>query len=119
MLPFEGKRILITGGTGSLGKTLIRRVFTGEMGDPARVIVFSRDEAKQHFVDVPGQRIETARHLAVPFVPDSCLRRSPPQCMSVPRRAGWRTGCISRSPSEDELGHTERTSILGLSSPPA
>jgi UDP-glucose 4-epimerase len=44
----EGKRILITGGTGSLGKALVRRLLTGEMGRPAKIIVFSRDEAKQH-----------------------------------------------------------------------
>ena len=45
---FEGKRILVTGGTGSMGKTFVRRVLTGELGTPAKVIVFSRDEAKQH-----------------------------------------------------------------------
>jgi FlaA1/EpsC-like NDP-sugar epimerase len=45
---FDGKRILITGGTGSLGKTLVRRFLTGRAGSPAKVIVFSRDEAKQH-----------------------------------------------------------------------
>ena len=45
-----GKRILITGGTGSLGKVLVRRLLSGEMGNPAKVIVFSRDEAKQHFM---------------------------------------------------------------------
>jgi FlaA1/EpsC-like NDP-sugar epimerase len=45
---FEGKRILITGGTGSLGKTLTRRILSGAHGTPERVIVFSRDEAKQH-----------------------------------------------------------------------
>ena len=28
----EGKRILVTGGTGSLGKTLVNRLLTGEMG---------------------------------------------------------------------------------------
>lgn len=44
----EGKRILITGGTGSLGKTLVRRVISGERGNPAKVIVMSRDEGKQH-----------------------------------------------------------------------
>ena len=44
----EGKRILITGGTGSLGKVLLRRVLGGELGRPSRVVVFSRDEAKQH-----------------------------------------------------------------------
>jgi FlaA1/EpsC-like NDP-sugar epimerase len=45
---FDGKRILITGGTGSLGKTLVRRFLSGSAGDPAKIIVFSRDEAKQH-----------------------------------------------------------------------
>lgn len=44
----EGKRILITGGTGSLGKTLVRRIVSGDQGQPEKVIVFSRDEGKQH-----------------------------------------------------------------------
>lgn len=55
MKPFDGKRLVITGGTGSLGKTLVRRLLTGEMGDPAKIIVFSRDEAKQHFMRVEYQ----------------------------------------------------------------
>jgi UDP-glucose 4-epimerase len=46
--PLEGKRVLITGGTGSLGKVLVRRILGGEMGRPAKVTVLSRDEAKQH-----------------------------------------------------------------------
>lgn len=44
----DGKKILVTGGTGSLGKVLVRRLLSGEMGTPKKVIVFSRDEAKQH-----------------------------------------------------------------------
>ena len=44
----EDKTILVTGGTGSMGKTFVRRVLTGEMGTPKKIIVFSRDEAKQH-----------------------------------------------------------------------
>ncbi len=44
----EGKRILVTGGTGSMGKTFVRRVLSGELGIPKKVIVFSRDEGKQH-----------------------------------------------------------------------
>ena len=48
--PFEGKCILITGGTGSLGKVLVRRLLNGHEGTPAKVIVFSRDEAKQHYM---------------------------------------------------------------------
>ena len=43
-----GKSIVVTGGTGSLGKVLIRRLLSGELGEPKRIIVFSRDEAKQH-----------------------------------------------------------------------
>ena len=45
---FEGKRILVTGGTGSMGKTFVHRVLSGEQGTPRKVIVFSRDEGKQH-----------------------------------------------------------------------
>lgn len=44
----DGKRVLVTGGTGSLGGALVRRLLTGEMGSPAKVTIFSRDEAKQH-----------------------------------------------------------------------
>lgn len=46
----EGKRVLVTGGTGSLGQTVVRRLLTGEIGRPARITVFSRDEAKQHYM---------------------------------------------------------------------
>lgn len=46
----EGKRILVTGGTGSLGQTLVKRLLTGEMGRPAQITVYSRDEAKQHYM---------------------------------------------------------------------
>lgn len=44
----ENKSVLVTGGTGSLGKVLVRRLLTGEQGTPRKIIVFSRDEAKQH-----------------------------------------------------------------------
>jgi UDP-glucose 4-epimerase len=44
----DKKRILITGGTGSLGKVLTRRILSGQLGTPQSVVVFSRDEAKQH-----------------------------------------------------------------------
>jgi FlaA1/EpsC-like NDP-sugar epimerase len=40
--------VLITGGTGSLGQTLVRRLLQGGLGNPRRIIVFSRDEAKQY-----------------------------------------------------------------------
>jgi UDP-glucose 4-epimerase len=46
------KRIVITGGTGSLGKTLTRRILSGELGTPKKVIIFSRDEAKQHDIRI-------------------------------------------------------------------
>jgi UDP-glucose 4-epimerase len=48
MTTFEGQRVLITGGTGSLGRALTQRLLSGLNGTPARVIVMSRDEAKQH-----------------------------------------------------------------------
>ncbi len=60
MKPLESKRILVTGGTGSLGQTLVRRILTGELGMPAQVTVFSRDEAKQHYMRLEFMHRETA-----------------------------------------------------------
>jgi FlaA1/EpsC-like NDP-sugar epimerase len=60
MLSLEGKRILVTGGTGSLGQTLVGRLLTGEMGKPARITVFSRDEAKQHYMRLDFMHKKTA-----------------------------------------------------------
>jgi UDP-N-acetylglucosamine 4,6-dehydratase len=42
---FSGKKILVTGGTGSFGRAFIKKVLTEH--DPEKVIVFSRDEWKQ------------------------------------------------------------------------
>ena len=44
----NNKRVLVTGGTGSLGQVLVRRLLSGELGQPKKIIVYSRDEAKQH-----------------------------------------------------------------------
>jgi UDP-glucose 4-epimerase len=46
----KDKVVLITGGTGSMGKTFVRRILTGELGLPKKIIVMSRDEAKQHYM---------------------------------------------------------------------
>jgi UDP-glucose 4-epimerase len=48
MTIFAEKSILITGGTGSLGKTLVNRILSAAHGVPRKLIVFSRDEGKQH-----------------------------------------------------------------------
>lgn len=49
---FDNKVIVITGGTGSLGKVLTRRLLQKELGSPKKIIIFSRDEAKQHAMRV-------------------------------------------------------------------
>lgn len=55
-----GKRIVITGGTGSLGSVLVRRLLSGTLGTPESITVFSRDEAKQHSMRLSYQRLESA-----------------------------------------------------------
>lgn len=42
----SGSSILVTGGTGSFGKSFIRTIL--DEADPARVVIFSRDELKQY-----------------------------------------------------------------------
>jgi len=44
----DGKRVLVTGGTGSLGGKVVRALLRGDLGRPAGITVFSRDEAKQN-----------------------------------------------------------------------
>ena len=44
MAEFEGKKVLVTGGTGSFGTTIIPRLLAKDVKE---VIVFSRDEEKQ------------------------------------------------------------------------
>jgi len=58
---FDNKTILVTGGTGSMGKTFVQRVLAGELGIPRKVIVLSRDEAKQHEMrlDYMHRRVST------------------------------------------------------------
>lgn len=53
----EGKKVVVTGGTGSLGKVLVRRLLTGEIGLPRQITVFSRDEAKQHSMRLVFQKL--------------------------------------------------------------
>ncbi|MDQ3630399.1 MAG: polysaccharide biosynthesis protein [Actinomycetota bacterium] len=55
-----GKRVVITGGTGSLGSVLVRRLLSGALGTPESVTVFSRDEAKQHAMRLSYQQLESA-----------------------------------------------------------
>lgn len=55
-----GKSVVVTGGTGSLGKVLVRRLLSREMGLPKQITVFSRDEAKQHSMRLAFQRLRTA-----------------------------------------------------------
>lgn len=43
---FNGRSLLITGGTGSFGNAMVRRVL--DAANPQRLIVFSRDELKQY-----------------------------------------------------------------------
>ncbi len=43
---FEGKTILVTGGTGSFGNAFVRH--TLQSYDPKKIIVLSRDDTKQH-----------------------------------------------------------------------
>jgi len=54
---FSNKTLLITGGTGSFGKTVVSALLKGSIG---QIRIFSRDEAKQDFMrsDVNDERVK-------------------------------------------------------------
>lgn len=56
----QDKSVLVTGGTGSLGQVLVRRMLSGAHGLPRKVVVFSRDEAKQHAMRLAYQHKKVA-----------------------------------------------------------
>ena len=63
MLELNGKSILITGGTGSLGKALTMRIFQ-EHPRVKRLVIFSRDEQKQF---VMAQEYPVEKYPAIRF----------------------------------------------------
>src|SRR5439155_1313469 len=54
----DGKTVLVTGGTGSFGRRFVSTLL--QRHDPRRVIVFSRDELKQHDMrlEFPDPRLD-------------------------------------------------------------
>ncbi|MEA4925765.1 MAG: polysaccharide biosynthesis protein [Syntrophomonadaceae bacterium] len=60
MSRFKDKVVLISGGTGSLGKVLTRRLLLKQSDGPRKIIIFSRDEAKQHFMRMEYQQKQKA-----------------------------------------------------------
>ena len=59
-MDWTNKTVLVTGGTGSFGKKFIKILL--EKYNPAKVIVFSRDELKQHEMRVAGFNQENLRY---------------------------------------------------------
>lgn len=54
------KNVVVFGGTGSLGKLLVKRLLAGECGKPKKLLIVSRDEAKQHFMRLEFQKLAVA-----------------------------------------------------------
>lgn len=59
-MDWTNKVVLVTGGTGSFGKRFIRAMLSEY--HPAKIIVFSRDELKQHEMRVAGYNDSTLRY---------------------------------------------------------
>lgn len=59
-MEWKNKVVLVTGGTGSFGKKLIKILV--EEYHPAKIIVFSRDELKQHEMRVSGYNHPSIRY---------------------------------------------------------
>lgn len=70
----DGKNILVTGGTGSFGRKFIE--ITLRNFRPARLIVFSRDELKQHEMRISGFTHPSLRYFIGDVRDENRLRRA-------------------------------------------
>src|SRR5659263_2689 len=66
--------VLVTGGTGSFGKKFIKMML--EEYHPAKIIVFSRDELKQHEMRVAGYDHPSLRYFIGDVRDEQRLRRA-------------------------------------------
>jgi UDP-N-acetylglucosamine 4,6-dehydratase/5-epimerase len=57
---FEGKKILVTGGTGSIGSEIVRQLLRY---NPSVIRIFSRDESKQYFLQQELSEYDNIRFL--------------------------------------------------------
>jgi len=69
-MDFTDKTILITGGTGSLGKQIVRRLATGEKGNFKKIIIFSRDEDKHYQMSLDWKKYKDLLEFRVGDVRD-------------------------------------------------
>ncbi len=58
-MPWSDLTILVTGGTGSFGKKFTQTMLRDY--HPKKLIIFSRDELKQHEMRVAGYNLEALR----------------------------------------------------------
>ena len=70
----DEKVVLVTGGTGSFGKKMIKMML--EEYHPAKIIVFSRDELKQHEMRVAGYDHPSLRYFIGDMRDRERLRRA-------------------------------------------
>ncbi|NMB58444.1 MAG: polysaccharide biosynthesis protein, partial [Chloroflexi bacterium] len=66
--------VLVTGGTGSFGKKMIKILL--EEYHPAKIIVYSRDELKQHEMRVAGYDHPSLRYFIGDIRDQQRLRRA-------------------------------------------
>lgn len=52
--------VVVFGGTGSLGKRLVKRILSADCGMPSKIVIVSRDEAKQYQMRLEFERLTSA-----------------------------------------------------------
>lgn len=126
---FAGKSVLITGGTGSLGNQLVEKVLPQ---NPKRLIIFSRDELKQHemrqkwpddagsairyFIGDVRDKDRLMRAFAgVDIVIHAAALKQVPACQYNPREA-WLTNILGTQNIVDAAIDAEVERVLLISS---